>query len=797
MLSTRWMLVVRDLWRNRGRTALAILSIAVGVIAVGAIATSSAVFMRAMDHEYQAIQPADVIMWTSALDEDAIASIGRLPELEAVEGKISFRVQVQVGPDEWKPIDLYVAEAPEEVRISKVWAESGALPPASRQIVLERLTLPYLGVQEGDTLTVRAYEGLERELVVAGTAHNINLPPAQWSDAGSAYISEDTLEWFGMLPLYTQVYVRVPAEHRNQAQVTEAAKAVTERIEKGGGNVWGYWVLPVGEHWANDVLVPVMLIMQVLGLLALGLSGFLVINTVTAILAQQRRTIGMLKSLGARRLQVTVLYLAMVLVFAALALAVALPIKSVLARGIADYLANMLNIDIVDYRPPFQIVMLEMTVGLLVPLLTALGPVIKGTALTVREAVTDYGISGAAKESGLQKALLGVRGLSRTFTLSLRNTFRKRGRLILTLSTLVMGGAVFISVMSVQASLERTTDEALEYWNHELTLNFERPLRVEKIEAELLAVPGIKAVESWSMAGTERVLTDGSHGQAFTLIAPPAGTTMIVPTMVAGRWLLPEDENALVVNTDVLKNDASLQVGQTITLQLDRNGNKIETEWVVVGVVKALMVGPLGYANYPYVSDLLATVGRAYSARIQLEDTSPAGQLAMGKLLESHLKGRGITVNSWETTDMMRQRILSQLMTVVVILLTMSVLFAVVGGLGLMGTMSINVLERRREVGVMRAIGASSRVVRRVILTEGMIIALLSWAMGGLLAVPLSALLGQALGAAMIRSPLSRVFSMPGLVIWLVIVLGIGALASILPAQRAARVAVRDVLAYD
>jgi putative ABC transport system permease protein len=792
------MLVVRDLWRNRGRTALAILSIAVGIIAVGAIATSSAVFMRAMDQEYQAIQPADVIMWTSALDEDAIAAIGRLPQVEAAEGKMSFRVQVQVGPDEWKPVDLYVAEAPDKVRIAKVWAESGELPPANREIVLERLTLPYLGAQQGDTLTVRAFEGLERELIVSGTAHNINLPPAQWSDAGSAYISEGTLEWFGMLPLHTQVYVRVPAADRNQAQITEAAKAVTERIEKGGGNVWGYWVLPAGEHWANDILVPVMLIMQVLGLLALGLSGFLVINTVTAILAQQRRIIGMLKSLGARRLQVTVLYLAMVLVFAVLALAVALPIKTVMARGIADYLANMLNIDIVDYRPPLHVVMIEASVGLLAPLLTALGPVIKGAGLTVREAVTDYGISGVSTgDSRLQKALLGVRGLSRTFTLSLRNTFRKRGRLILTLSTLVMGGAVFISVMSVQASLGRTTDEALQYWNHELTLNLERPLRVEKIETELMAVPGVKAVESWLMAGTERVLDDDSHGRAFTLIAPPAGTTMIVPTMVTGRWLLPEDENALVVNTDVLKNDPTIMVGQTITLQLDRNGNKIETEWVVVGVVKALMVGPLGYANYPYVSDVLATVGRASSVRIQLEDGSPAGQQAMGKALESYLKARGITVNSWETTDMIRQRILSQLMTVVAILLTMSVLFAAVGGLGLMGTMSINVLERRREVGVMRAIGASSRVVRRVILTESMIIALLSWVIGGLLAVPLSALLGQALGAAMIRSPLSRVFSMPGLVIWLAIVLGIGALASILPAQRAARVAVRDVLAYD
>lgn len=796
MLGTRWIVAIKDLWRNWGRSSLAVLSIAVGVIAVGAISTSTAVIRRNMDAQYLATCPADLVVWTSTLDDDAIAAVERLPSVAAAEGKASFRAEVQVGPDSWKPVYLYAID-PQQEEIGRITVLSGEAPPKQRRVLLERRTLGYLGVAPGDTVTVRAFGELERELHVDGVVHNLGLPPPLFNDGGSGYISMDTRAWFGLPPTYSEVHVRVTDELRNTDGLQAAAKAITTRIEKGGGSVWGYWAPTPGRHWASDILDPVMLIMQVLGVAALGLAAFLVVNTIVAILAQQRRSVGMLKAIGARRRQIVALYLGMVLVLGVLALLVATPVKTWLAHGIADYVADMLNFDISDYRPPLQTVLLEAAAALLAPLLAALAPILRGTSITVREAINDYGLTDVAPSSGIAERLTRLKALSRTFALGLRNTFRRRGRLVLTLTTLVMGGAVFVSVLNVRASLGRTTDEALQYWNHELTLSFGQPLRIGKVDNELTVVPGVAAVEYWGLGGAERVLANGGHGEPFMIVAPPADTRMITPTMIAGRWLLPEDENALVINSDLLKADPTLQVGQTVTLQLDRNGSKIETEWVVVGVVKALMVGPLGYANYPYLAHTVGQVGRAYSARIQLTDRSPANQEAMGKLLAAHLRQRGITVNSWESTAEVRERIMGQLNTVVGILLTMSVLFAAVGGLGLMGTLSINVLERRRELGVMRAIGASSRVVRRIVITEGLCMALISWGLGGLVALPMSALLGSALGTAMIRSPLTQVYSFGGQMLWLLIVMGIGAAASVLPAQRAVGVTVREVLAYD
>jgi putative ABC transport system permease protein len=150
-----------------------------------------------------------------------------------------------------------------------------------------------------------------------------------------------------------------------------------------------------------------------------------------------------------------------------------------------------------------------------------------------------------------------------------------------------------------------------------------------------------------------------------------------------------------------------------------------------------------------------------------------------------------------ETIDDVRRVVGSQFGVIVSFLMIMAVLLAVVGGLGRMGTMSINVLERTREIGVLRAIGAANGAVLRIVIVEGVLIGCISWALGAVLALPLSILLSDAVGMAFMQMPLDFVFSVSGLLIWLGVVVALAALASFLPAWNAARITVRDVLAYE
>jgi putative ABC transport system permease protein len=128
-------------------------------------------------------------------------------------------------------------------------------------------------------------------------------------------------------------------------------------------------------------------------------------------------------------------------------------------------------------------------------------------------------------------------------------------------------------------------------------------------------------------------------------------------------------------------------------------------------------------------------------------------------------------------------------------LLTMAVLAAVVGSLGLMGTMSINVVERGREIGMMRAIGATTPMVAGIFVGEGLLLGIISWVLAFPLSIPGAYLFVQILSQAILQVEFS--FSLQGLFTWLIIVSVLSAIASLWPAVRATRISVRESLAYE
>jgi putative ABC transport system permease protein len=109
----------------------------------------------------------------------------------------------------------------------------------------------------------------------------------------------------------------------------------------------------------------------------------------------------------------------------------------------------------------------------------------------------------------------------------------------------------------------------------------------------------------------------------------------------------------------------------------------------------------------------------------------------------------------------------------------------------------MNVLERTRDIGVMRAIGASDIAIVQLVIAEGVLVGVISWILGALLAWPISTLLANVVGTTMLNSPLDFVFSLDGFLVWLGGVLVLAALASFLPARNAARLTIREVLAYE
>lgn len=588
--------------------------------------------------------------------------------------------------------------------------------------------------------------------------------------------------------------ITVTGDRFDKEHIADVAALVRNKIESSGRTVYFTYLPEPGRHPAHQVLQPLFLLLAFLGALSLFASCFLVVNTISALLTQQIRQIGIMKAVGARTSDVVVMYLASVLLLGVLALLLAMPLAYLVAAGLTVLISGLMNTDVTSLAMPLEVWLIMIAVGLMVPLLAALAPVFGGARVTVHEAISGYGLGkGRFGRSRIDHLLQRLHGLSRPLMLSLRNTFRRKGRLALTLTTLTLSGVIFMSVFSVRNSLLLTLDDALKYFNFHILGVFSGFYRTEQIEREALAVPGVTAAESWWSEMVRRVRPNDTESDSLTMYSVPAETRMIIPTVLEGRWLLPEDENALVINSSVLGLEPDIKVGDTVTLKIDRR----ETEWKVVGIVRGIGGQAILYTHYPYFARIRGFTGRAAAVTLQINPSDAANQERIAKELEAHYKSVGIRLGGTLTLSLIRQQNELFFNILIAFLLAMALLLATVGGLGLMGTMSINVLERTREIGVLRTIGASNGAVQRIVVTEGIIIGVLSWALAMIVAVPLAKVISDSVGMAFFQTPLSFSFSISGALIWLALVTIIAAIASLLPAYNATRLTVREVLAYE
>lgn len=787
---------------NKTRTLLVLLSIAVGVTAIGMVMGSQIIVDQSLPEQYTAVNPASGTIFTlTTFDEDMVRAIADMDEVGEVEARRFTTVRFQTKEGEWRNMQLTAVPDFEEMNINKLVSEEGVFPPPEEGLLIERASLdPSLGLDGytvGDRILIEPTDGKQREISFDGTVHDISQLPAFINGSGYGYVSFDTLKWMGE-PQDFNILVYRPAENElDQEHVEAVGKQIQERLEKSGTPVLFVLVFPPGEHPAQNFLDVFSLILGAMGLLSLILGGFLIVNTLSAILTQQVRQIGIMKSIGARTGQVSSMYVMMVLMFGLFSLVIAIPLGAVGAVGLASIFAGLLNFDIGGFQLFPQVVLVQTVIALLAPVLAASIPIMRGVKVTVREAISEQGLGkGHFGQGFLDKFVLNLRyviPMQRPQHISLRNTFRRKGRLALTLLTLSLASAIFMAIFSVRASLQQTLDDALVYFDYDVQVVFDQPYRTERIRREVEYLPGVEGVETWGFGTARRIRPDETDSESIFVYAPEPDSNMLNPTLIEGRWLQEGDTNAMVVNTDILRAEEDMTLGSQVTMDL--NGR--ESEWVVVGIVRGTLTGANAFVNYDYFSRVTKEAGRAQISLVRLDDRTAANQLSQGQLIEEVYRDNGFRVQQMQTISQFRTILNTVFNIVIVFLLFMAVLLGVVGGLGLMGTMSINVIERTREIGVMRAIGASDWAVLLIVLLEGIVIGLISWIIGGLAAIPASRAMASAVGQALLRAEPSYTFSVSGAFLWLFIVLLLAIFASYLPARSASRLTVREVLSYE
>jgi len=475
----------------------------------------------------------------------------------------------------------------------------------------------------------------------------------------------------------------------------------------------------------------------------------------------------------------------------------ALPLGMLASRALCRPFAAFLNFDITSFAVPFWVYALAFAVGIVTPLLAAAWPVWKGSAISVREGLAAWGVSDSAFGTGIfDRALTTIGGNLRPLLLSTRNSFRRRTRLVLTMLTLGVSGLFFMSALNIRSSMSNTLDRSFALRKYDLQIFLGDMYPSEQIERAIRKTPGVVRAESWFTSGVSLPGKDAREGDdsldilSFPIIALPENSKAIDLEIVEGRNLRPGDVDALVINT-TLAEESQIRTGNSITLRFKQGW----TSWHVVGIAREPFLPPTAYIPQIFIDQRYPTMRTTIC--LALEKTDAASLQAVKSALDNNLEQEGIRAAGSRSKADFRYGRDQHLLMIYVFLVVISGIIAAVGGLGLATTMSLNVMERRREMGVLRAIGASPSVVMGIIVFEGVVIGVMSWILAALAAWPLSRVAGNFLTFLIFKSRLDSVFQFQGLWIWLAFsVLSAGA-ASILPARSAAKLTVREALAYE
>lgn len=797
-MSPRWAKTVRDVWQERARSAMVVCAIALGIAAFSSVLSTYAIINRELNQGYLATNPASFTLRTDALDDAALSLVRSNPGVQTAEPRRVVSGRMKAGPANWRNVLFFVVNNYAAIQVSKLVPETGAWPPATGEVLIERDAFQVAKARIGDSVAIRMQNGIERTLKVTGGVHDVGQAQARMENIVYAYITLDTLALLGEKPYLDQLNVVVSGDGLDRDHIGHVADDVKKQLEAAGHAVRRVEIPDPGKHPHADLMAMLLLAISTFGLLVLALSGVLVVNLLTAIMASQVRQIGVMKAIGGSRRQIAQIYFGQAFLLGVLATLVALPLSLVGSRQLSLYLARFLNFDMMSFSVPLWVYVLVGLIGLATPLLAAAYPVLKGTGLSVAKALADFGVSDRGFGQGrLDRALASVGGLARPLLLAVRNSFRQRVRLALTLTTLSIAGLFFMAALNVRASMMNTIDHLFASKLFDLTLGLGALGPYEPVERAIARTPGVVRAEGW--ISSEGSIVAGQSKEAdlsarrFLVLGVTPATRLLKLDVDEGRDLSPDDVDALVVNTALAAKEPAMKIGQTVVVRIGPS----ETSFRIVGAAREAFSPATAYVSRTFFEKAGRPVGSANTVRIALERTDEASMATFKEALDRNLDAEAVKVTGSVTKLDSRYGFDQHMLMIYIFLVVMSVIIGSVGGLGLMTTMSLNVLERRREMGVLRAVGASARMVWMIIVTEGVTMGLLSFAVAAVLAWPLSRGLGNFIGSAMFGSSLANVFEVRGLVIWLAVSIGLSLIASFIPAWNASRSSVREALGFE
>ncbi len=770
---------LRDLVKRKLRSTLTLAGVVIGVAGLVAIVSTGRNLARAQAAAYANSSQADLTYFTWNAPASFQRALLALPNVAAADLRATFYTRWRVG-EAWQDVYLVGIEDFRQVTVNRLALRSGRYPAAD-ELLPEVSVRDIAGVEEGQEVTVCDRYGQTRFFKIVGFAQS------------PAYLS-------AALTRFPVVYAPAPlvrrlmgADGANQVLIKLRDFGAREQTQRQIEQLFARRGLPrsvpavrdpanfVGKR-ELDSLLRVLVLFSALGL---ALSGFLVANTLGAIAAEQVSEIGVMKAIGATRRQALGAYLLLAGLYGVMGTALGLVVGAVGGWWLLVYIGRLGNVEI-GFQVAPEGLALSALVGLGVTLVAGLPPAWAGTAIPVKEALAAYGITSTYGQGLVDRALVRLSRVPPAAAMALRNLARRKARNLVTLLVVALATAALLAALSTDASVNRAIGQVFATYDADAWAWFNEPVG-QNFAGAIRAMPEVETVEAWS-------LVDGwiKHRRA-RVWGLPAETELYRPVLAAGHWLQPDEPEAIVVSAD-LAAERGIRVGDALELEIGDQARTLRVVGIVVDnsiFLGATIAGKV-FAHAKVVDSMRGREGLADLFAVRLVDRSSAGvDQALAEMERRFRRFRPATESAY--ADLAAAQEPARLLTLA--LFAMVILVAAIGVIGVVNTLTLNVLERRREIGVMRAIGALDRHLAQAFLTEGLALGALGWLVGVVVGWPLSRLFVRVMSQVLFQ--LDHVVTATMIAASLAFVVLLVALGSVGPALGAARLPAAGALRYE
>lgn len=775
---------LKDFWATKSKTFVVMLTLFIGVFGLSVITFTSYISKKDLEDNFLCTNPASVILPTENLKDDSFQNLRVLDFVDNLEVRPSRMAKIRSSNKEWMSIILFGIASFEELAINTFEMEEGS-PPKGNEIVIERDGLRYLDSKE---IKLQIDSETELSFRQSGTCHAPGLSPSHMDHIVYGFITIDRFNQLFKQQNTSNLLVTFKEDKNNLKRIHKNTSSIIKQIEINGGKVTSVNIPKPGEHPHQGQLSSLLFLQFGIGGLAILLSLILLINVIFSIMSTQIKQIGIMKAVGGSYRQITTMYLLGVGILSVVAIILAIPLAYKVSLIYSGFIANQLNFNLINTTIPFEIISMLVALSLFVPLLVAFFPIRSSVKMTVKSAINNNLLRSAI--TGI--SILRASKLPLWLRMSIDNLFKNKKRLIISIFNLGLGIALIFIAYNVSNSLRNTFAKSTEREKQDISVVLDKKYSKEEVLNALGNDADIAKIEVWERGSASFKFSDSIKGKSFSIVYFQENTELLDLSVIEGEiptiW-----DNSILVNTAFLAAFPSYSARDSTPLIIGNNYKQLH----ISGVVK-IMGAPTAYMSKSGLENLdLMNVGKTQLKIKLVDNTHPA--LINKKITHYENKLAKNGINSIYSSNMIEkiQVLQDHILVILYFLIAMSVLVLLVVGLGVVSAMNISIIERKREIGIMRAIGGKPFQIRKIITVEMLMFGILSWGLFWLISIPISKIISDFFGQLIIETKLDYASEPIAVPITFIIMLLVIALALVFPLRKAKKMTIKEAIVYE